>query len=133
MTQARRVAREEMGLEQLHLALRGGTGLERFYRPAGLAGGRQLARGAAYRARRRPRRDPYGPHPAVMPWPAPSSATNCCGRLRAANPAAGFNRLTQTSGPTDHAFRFPVGAIQSYVDRLPDPTGGRGHEIAGNK
>ena len=31
MTQARRVAREEMGLEQLHLALRGGTGLERFY------------------------------------------------------------------------------------------------------
>ena len=32
MTQARRTAREEMGLEQLHLALRGGTGLERFYR-----------------------------------------------------------------------------------------------------
>lgn len=31
MTQARHVAREEMGLEQLHLALRGGTGLERFY------------------------------------------------------------------------------------------------------
>ena len=31
MTQARRVAREEMGLEQLHLALRDGTGLERFY------------------------------------------------------------------------------------------------------
>jgi len=31
MTEARRVAREEMGLEQLHLALRGGTGLERFY------------------------------------------------------------------------------------------------------
>ncbi len=31
MTLARQVAREEMGLEQLHLALRGGTGLERFY------------------------------------------------------------------------------------------------------
>jgi len=31
MREARRVAREEMGLEQLHLALRGGTGLERFY------------------------------------------------------------------------------------------------------
>jgi GNAT superfamily N-acetyltransferase len=31
MTWARQVAREEMGLEQLHLALRGGTGLERFY------------------------------------------------------------------------------------------------------
>jgi GNAT superfamily N-acetyltransferase len=31
MTEARRVARDEMGLEQLHLALRGGTGLERFY------------------------------------------------------------------------------------------------------
>jgi GNAT superfamily N-acetyltransferase len=35
MTQARHVAREEMGLEQLHLALRGGTGLERFYRRLG--------------------------------------------------------------------------------------------------
>ena len=35
MTEARRVAREEMGLEQLHLALRGGTGLERFYRRLG--------------------------------------------------------------------------------------------------
>ena len=35
MTQARRVACEEMGLEQLHLALRGGTGLERFYRRLG--------------------------------------------------------------------------------------------------
>jgi GNAT superfamily N-acetyltransferase len=31
LTTARRVAREEMGLEQLHLALRAGTGLERFY------------------------------------------------------------------------------------------------------
>lgn len=31
MTQARRVASAEMGLEQLHLAVRGGTGLERFY------------------------------------------------------------------------------------------------------
>ena len=40
MTQARRIAREEMGLEQLHLALRGGTGLERFYR-------RQLERDGA--------------------------------------------------------------------------------------
>ena len=35
MTRARHVAREEMGLEQLHLALRGGTGLERFYRRLG--------------------------------------------------------------------------------------------------
>jgi GNAT superfamily N-acetyltransferase len=31
MTHARHVARDEMGLEQLHLAARGGTGLERFY------------------------------------------------------------------------------------------------------
>src|ERR1700734_1957895 len=31
MTHARHVARQEMGLEQLHLAARGGTGLERFY------------------------------------------------------------------------------------------------------
>jgi hypothetical protein len=31
MRRARQVAREEMDLEQLHLALRGGTGLERFY------------------------------------------------------------------------------------------------------
>jgi len=31
MTEARRVARDEMGMEQLHLALRDGTGLERFY------------------------------------------------------------------------------------------------------
>lgn len=31
MTQAREVARQEMGLEQLHLAARGGIGLERFY------------------------------------------------------------------------------------------------------
>jgi GNAT superfamily N-acetyltransferase len=31
MTEARRVAREEMGLEQLRLAARGGVGLERFY------------------------------------------------------------------------------------------------------
>jgi GNAT superfamily N-acetyltransferase len=31
MVYARRVARSEMGLEQLHLALRGGTGLEHFY------------------------------------------------------------------------------------------------------
>jgi GNAT superfamily N-acetyltransferase len=31
MMYARQVAREEMGLEQLHLAVRGGTGLERFY------------------------------------------------------------------------------------------------------
>jgi GNAT superfamily N-acetyltransferase len=35
MTQAREVAREEMGLEQLHLALRDGTGLERFYERLG--------------------------------------------------------------------------------------------------
>jgi GNAT superfamily N-acetyltransferase len=31
MVHARQVARSEMGLEQLHLALRGGTGLEPFY------------------------------------------------------------------------------------------------------
>lgn len=31
MGQARQVARQEMGLEQLHLAARGGMGLERFY------------------------------------------------------------------------------------------------------
>jgi hypothetical protein len=31
MTHARHVAREEMGLEQLRLAARGGTGLEGFY------------------------------------------------------------------------------------------------------
>ena len=31
MAHARQVARREMGLEQLHLAVRGGTGLERFY------------------------------------------------------------------------------------------------------
>lgn len=31
MAHAQQVARDEMGLEQLHLAVRGGTGLERFY------------------------------------------------------------------------------------------------------
>lgn len=31
MTHARRIARDEMGLEQLRLAFRGGTGLDRFY------------------------------------------------------------------------------------------------------
>ncbi len=31
MRHARQVARREMGLEQLHLAVRGGTGLEHFY------------------------------------------------------------------------------------------------------
>ena len=31
MTHARQVARQEMGLEQLHLAARGGMGLENFY------------------------------------------------------------------------------------------------------
>jgi GNAT superfamily N-acetyltransferase len=31
MTSARQIARQEIGLEQLHLAARGGTGLERFY------------------------------------------------------------------------------------------------------
>jgi GNAT superfamily N-acetyltransferase len=35
LTRARQVARQEMGLEQLHLAVRGGTGLERFYRRLG--------------------------------------------------------------------------------------------------
>ncbi|MFF8445413.1 GNAT family N-acetyltransferase [Streptomyces californicus] len=31
MAEARRIAREEMGLRQLHLAARGGAGLENFY------------------------------------------------------------------------------------------------------
>ncbi|MEV8018060.1 GNAT family N-acetyltransferase [Streptomyces sp. NPDC086554] len=31
MSQLRRIARDEMGLEQLHLAARGGVGLEDFY------------------------------------------------------------------------------------------------------
>jgi GNAT superfamily N-acetyltransferase len=31
LAHARQVARREMGLEQLHLAVQGGTGLERFY------------------------------------------------------------------------------------------------------
>ena len=31
MTHARQVARQDMGLEQLHLAARGGMGLEHFY------------------------------------------------------------------------------------------------------
>ena len=31
MTSARQIARQEIGLEQLHLAVRGGMGLERFY------------------------------------------------------------------------------------------------------
>jgi GNAT superfamily N-acetyltransferase len=31
MTEVRRIARDEMGLEQLHLAARGGAGLEAFY------------------------------------------------------------------------------------------------------
>jgi len=31
MVSARRIARQEIGLEQLHLAVRGGMGLERFY------------------------------------------------------------------------------------------------------
>jgi GNAT superfamily N-acetyltransferase len=35
MTSARRIARQEMGLEQLHLAARGGMGLERFYAKLG--------------------------------------------------------------------------------------------------
>ncbi len=35
MTHARQVARQEMGLEQLHLAVRGGTGLEHFYAQPG--------------------------------------------------------------------------------------------------
>jgi hypothetical protein len=41
MMYARQVAREEMGLEQLRLAVRGGTGLERFYtRPGWTVTGR---------------------------------------------------------------------------------------------
>jgi GNAT superfamily N-acetyltransferase len=35
MARARQTARDEMGLEQLHLAARGGMGLERFYRRLG--------------------------------------------------------------------------------------------------
>jgi GNAT superfamily N-acetyltransferase len=35
MNHARQVARDEMGLEQLHLAARGGVGLEEFYRRLG--------------------------------------------------------------------------------------------------
>lgn len=35
MMWARQVARQEMGLEQLHLAARGGMGLERFYAQLG--------------------------------------------------------------------------------------------------
>ena len=35
MTSARQIARQEMGLEQLHLAARGGMGLERFYAKLG--------------------------------------------------------------------------------------------------
>lgn len=35
MRSARRIARQEMGLEQLHLAARGGMGLERFYAKLG--------------------------------------------------------------------------------------------------
>ncbi len=31
MAHARQIGRDEMGLEQLHLAVRGGTGMERFY------------------------------------------------------------------------------------------------------
>lgn len=35
MAEARRIARDELGLEQLHLAARGGEGLERFYERLG--------------------------------------------------------------------------------------------------
>ena len=35
MTSARQIARQEIGLEQLHLAARGGMGLERFYAKLG--------------------------------------------------------------------------------------------------
>ena len=35
MNHARHVARDEMGLEQLHLAAGGGAGLEEFYRRLG--------------------------------------------------------------------------------------------------
>ncbi|MEU9704641.1 GNAT family N-acetyltransferase [Streptomyces sp. NPDC047981] len=41
MTEVRRVAKEEMGLEQLHLAARGGVGLEGFY---GQFGWREVGR-----------------------------------------------------------------------------------------
>jgi len=35
MTPARQIARQEIGLEQLHLAARGGMGLEHFYAKLG--------------------------------------------------------------------------------------------------
>ena len=41
MRELRRIARDEMGLEQLHLAARGGMGLERFY---GRLGWREIGR-----------------------------------------------------------------------------------------
>lgn len=44
MVHARQVARSQMGLEQLRLAVRGGTGLEHFYARLGLDSGWPLAR-----------------------------------------------------------------------------------------
>ena len=34
-----------------------------------------------------------------------------------------LNRLTENIRRTDDAVRFPAGAIQGDLDRLPDPTG----------
>jgi GNAT superfamily N-acetyltransferase len=47
MMRARQVARSEMGLEQLRLAVRGGTRLEHFYARPGVDSDRPLARCAA--------------------------------------------------------------------------------------
>ncbi|RPK92405.1 GNAT family N-acetyltransferase [Streptomyces sp. ADI98-10] len=44
MNEARRIAREEMGLRQLHLAARGGAGLEHFYERLGW---KEVGRGPA--------------------------------------------------------------------------------------
>jgi hypothetical protein len=55
--------------KQLHLAIRGGMGLERVSRSSGLARGRPLARRAAPGPRRRPRRGADGPGAAVILLP----------------------------------------------------------------
>ncbi len=65
MEHLRRVARDEMGLEQLHLAAPGWRRAGGLLRPAGLARDRALARQAPARSRRHPRRDPDDPGAAV--------------------------------------------------------------------
>ncbi|MFI2352385.1 GNAT family N-acetyltransferase [Streptomyces sp. NPDC019443] len=52
MTAARQIARQDMDLEQLHLAARGGMGLEDFYGRLGVEGGRPLAGRPSLRSRR---------------------------------------------------------------------------------